>query len=196
VNWGFLGSVGYAAGHAHVVARFDAIGVLSIPPESALEALGEIIDRKPTQLSVLNIDWGTFLDKTPTCARSPRFSHFAAQARAGRGSGGATAEIASLRRTISLLDCAAALEAVEAALREQVARVVCTSAESIDAGTTLSDLGFDSLMAVELRNWAERAMGVRVRTMEIMRGPTIRQLAQSLLASCKTATAAGPPGPG
>jgi acyl transferase domain-containing protein/NADPH:quinone reductase-like Zn-dependent oxidoreductase len=196
VNWGFLGSVGYAARHEHVVARFDAIGVLSIPPESALEALGQIIDRGPTQLSVLNLDWGTFLNQTPTCAASPRFSHFAELAQARHGSGGAPAEVASLRRTIGTMTPAAAVDAVEAALREQVARVVGTPATRIDAGTTLNDLGFDSLMAVELRNWAESTMGVRVRTMEIMRGPTIRQLAQSLLDSCQTAPTINPQGRG
>jgi aryl carrier-like protein len=95
----------------------------------------------------------------------------------------------SLRRVLAAPDATAALGAIEAALRDQIAKVAGTAASKLDVHTALTDLGFDSLMAVELRNWAESTLGVHVRTMEIMRGPTIRQLAESLLASFRRAPA-------
>ena len=187
VNWGYIGRVGYAASHERVAARFDNIGVPSISPESAVEALGHILDRKPTQVSVLNIDWETFLDQSPSCAASPRFSDFAGLVRSRAGTDGARADATSLRRVLAAPDATAALGAIEAVVRDQIAKVAGTAASKLDVHMALTDLGFDSLMAVELRNWAESTLGVHVRTMEIMRGPTIRQLAESLLASFRRA---------
>ncbi len=195
VNWGFLGQVGYAATHPHIVARFDAIGVLSVAPEQALEALGRVLDRAPAQISVLNIDWARFLEQSPTCAASPRFSHVAERAQGEHGLDTGRVGTTDLRRSLATLGTAEALDAIEMALRQQVARVVGTGADKVDSGTTLTDLGFDSLMAVELRNWAESALGVRLRTMEIMRGPTIRQLAESLTLACRSAPTTGIPTP-
>jgi aryl carrier-like protein len=169
--------VGYAASHDRVAARFESIGIRSFSPEAALESLGHIIDGAPAQVSVLGIDWPTFLDRSPTCASSPRFSGVASLSRGGTGADAAHTEVSSLRRALG------ALQSVEAALRDQIAKVVGSAAAKLDVQTTLTDLGFDSLMAVELRNWAESNLGVHVRTMEIMRGPTIRQLAERLLAS-------------
>ena len=40
----------------------------------------------------------------------------------------------------------------------------------------LTDLGLDSLMAVELRNWVEGDLELTLPTVELMRGPTVMQL--------------------
>jgi acyl transferase domain-containing protein/NADPH:quinone reductase-like Zn-dependent oxidoreductase len=183
INWGYLGEVGFAATHAAVATRFDTIGVRGVSPESALEALGQILAVKPTQVSVLDIDWRTFLERVPTCAASPRFSDFAEPS--GVRASGNSAEADDLRRAVIAADPAAAIHSLEEALRDQIARVVGGAAERLDLHTPLTDFGFDSLMAVELRNWAESTLGVRVRNTEIMRGPTIRQLAESWLASLR-----------
>jgi NAD(P)-dependent dehydrogenase (short-subunit alcohol dehydrogenase family)/aryl carrier-like protein len=187
INWGYLGEVGYAASHAEVAARFEKIGVPSVSPESALEALGQIVDRGPAQLSVLNIDWAAFLDQSPTSLASPRFTDFAELARQRGDTVPGGTDATALRRTLAGLDATAALAAVESALSNQIAKVAGTNASTLDVHTALTDLGFDSLMAVELRNWAESTLGVPLRTMEVMRGPTIRQLAESLLASFRSA---------
>jgi acyl transferase domain-containing protein/NADPH:quinone reductase-like Zn-dependent oxidoreductase len=192
INWGFLGEVGWAASHEHVAARFDNIGVVSIPPGTAVEALGQVIDAAATQVSVLDIDWATFLEHSPSCESSPRFARFARISQGGAGSGRAAAEATSLRRALALPDPAAALAAIEDAIRGQVGRIAGMPAAKLEGGTALTDLGFDSLMAVELRNWAETTFGVPVRTMEIMRGPTIRQLAESLLAAARRTAAPRP----
>ncbi len=194
VNWGFLGQVGYAAAHEHVVARFESIGVPAISPDEAVEALGQALYRQPVQLSVLRIDWAAFLGQSPTCASSPKFSVFAPLA--PREGSGAAAGPGALRRALAAGLQEDAVAAVEALLRDQVARVVGTAAAKLDAHTSLRDLGFDSLMAVELRNWAESALGVHLRTMEIMRGPTIRQLAGTLVEGLRVAASPDRRNPG
>jgi len=179
LNWGFLGQVGYAASHQHVAARFEAIGVPAVEPEEAVEALSQALHRKPVQLSVLRLDWGTFLAQSPSCAASPRFGAFAPLAR--REGPAASAGPLALRRALAAGPRDGALKALEDLLRDEVARVVGAPSSSLDSRTSLGDLGFDSLMAVELRNWAGNVLGVHLRTMEIMRGPTIGELAETLV---------------
>jgi acyl carrier protein len=179
INWGFLGGVGYAARHEKVASHFENIGIPSFSPETALEILAHIMDRKPTQISVLNIDWPVFLDRFPSCESSPRFSSFAQGRRKGAESS-VCAEGANLRRMLGTLEPSEALKSIEAALRNQIAKVLGSDASKLDVNARLTDLGFDSLMAVELRNWVESTMGIALRIMEIMRGPTIHELAESL----------------
>jgi NAD(P)-dependent dehydrogenase (short-subunit alcohol dehydrogenase family) len=195
INWGYLGEVGYAAARSHLAARFANIGVPSISPSTAVDALGQILESTSTQVSVLNIDWATFLDQSPSCAASPRFAGFAAagdrRGEAGIGRGGTSnllAAVASLPQT-------EAAAAVELALRDQIARVTGVSPARLDVQTPLTDLGFDSLMAVELRNWVERSLGVHVRTFDIMRGPTVRQLSETLLNAVRGRSESAPQRP-
>jgi acyl carrier protein len=186
INWGVLGKVGWTARHEKVEARFNSMGALSFDPKTALKLLECFLERKPTQISVLNTDWAILMDKSPAAAASPLFSSIVNRARRGAQSDAAGAAAASLSRVLGALDDAEALKVIEAALRDQIAKVVGTAASELDIDMPLTDLGFDSLMAVELRNWVECDLGVNLRTMEIMRGPTIRQLAAVLLASFRT----------
>jgi hypothetical protein len=184
VNWGFLGRVGYAASHSRISEYFDSIGITPFSPEAALEGLGQILRRKPAQIGMLGIDWPVFLERAPSCGRSAKFASFrpALDASAGTSAGG-PGKSSSLRHLLQGLESSKGLEFLEAALVDQIARVLGTIASKVDVGAPLTDLGFDSLMAVELRNWVETSMGVALRTMEIMKGPSVRQLAETLLAA-------------
>jgi acyl carrier protein len=76
-------------------------------------------------------------------------------------------------------------------LREQVARVLGASAEKLDLDRPLTDLGLDSLMAVELRNWIEGDLRLSLPTVELMKGPSVSRLAELLLAQLAKIDAGG-----
>jgi acyl carrier protein len=65
-------------------------------------------------------------------------------------------------------------------LCDKVARVLGTSPDRLDANTTLLQLGIDSLMAVELRNWLEAELQVDLPIVELMRSPSVMGLAELL----------------
>jgi aryl carrier-like protein len=185
INWGVLGKVGWTARHEKIAARFDSMGVLSLEPATALKLMACFLERQPAQVAVMNMDWATFADRSPSTAGLPFFSSVVGGGGKGADSAGTAMEAANLLRTLKTLGDSDALSVLEGALRDQIAKVVGTAASKLSLDTPLTDLGFDSLMAVELRNWVERGLGVSLRTMEIMRGPTIHQLALSLLASLR-----------
>src|SRR3990172_9396887 len=70
---------------------------------------------------------------------------------------------------------------MEDSIRDQEARVLGASPKEIDVEKSLSDLGVDSLMAVELRNWIERDLRLDLPAVELLRGPSVLQLADVLL---------------
>ena len=70
---------------------------------------------------------------------------------------------------------------VEAALAARLATVLGTSAETLDTGQPLAELGLDSLMAVELSCLIEDDLGVKTPAIELTQSPSLSKLAERLL---------------
>jgi aryl carrier-like protein len=69
---------------------------------------------------------------------------------------------------------------LETLIRDKLARVLGTSADRLDTERPLLQLGVDSLMAVELRNWLESKLQVDLQIVELMRSPSVSGLAELL----------------
>jgi acyl carrier protein len=63
----------------------------------------------------------------------------------------------------------------------RAAQVLGAAAAEVDVDRPLSNLGLDSLMAVELRNWIQSELRVNLNTVELMGGPSITQLVEVLV---------------
>jgi acyl carrier protein len=71
---------------------------------------------------------------------------------------------------------------LESYLQEQVAQVLKLSKSQIDPQTPLHTLGFDSLMALDLRNRLEAGLGLTLSATMAWNYPTITELAPHLAA--------------
>lgn len=93
------------------------------------------------------------------------------------GAGGATDSgknlIASLRSAQNVEEC---LSLLTEAFIEKLATVLAIEAESIQPGNPLSAYGLDSLVAVELRKWFAKAVGVEIPLFDILGAKTITVL--------------------
>jgi amino acid adenylation domain-containing protein len=66
-------------------------------------------------------------------------------------------------------------------LQEQVAQILRVPVSRIDISQSLSMLGMDSLIAIELQSAIESNLGVSVSLAALLAGPNLNQLAQTLL---------------
>jgi acyl transferase domain-containing protein/aryl carrier-like protein len=175
VNWGYLGEVGYLARRSDLGERLERQGVLSFSVRQALALLEKAMQRQHIQVSVMRVDWSRWRGLGVTGRVSPRFAHLCGQADADqiRPVNGDL----NRRETILTADPEDRPGLLEALLRDKVARVLGTSPDRLDGDRPLLQLGIDSLMAVELRNWLEGQLRVDLPIVELMRSPSVSGLA-------------------
>jgi acyl carrier protein len=69
---------------------------------------------------------------------------------------------------------------LENQLRDQTARVLKLAPHALDVDQPLSNVGIDSLMAIELKNRIEADLGATVPMVKFLEGPSVRDLAAFL----------------
>lgn len=125
----------------------------------------------------MNIDWQEWTNTFSSYA-SPRFSLLTRHKQAPGSTG------TEHRRVRDLLLAANSVERQEMLafqLKEQIAKVLGTSASKLDSEQPLNTMGLDSLMMVELKNRIEKETGISLPTVELMAGPSISELSSSVL---------------
>jgi NADPH:quinone reductase-like Zn-dependent oxidoreductase/thioesterase domain-containing protein/SAM-dependent methyltransferase/acyl carrier protein/NADP-dependent 3-hydroxy acid dehydrogenase YdfG len=194
VNLGRLSGVGYLAGQEDLEELLDRKGVLGLTAPQALKALGHLLGTGPAQMGVLRMDWPLWVRSLA----SPRLPQRLA------------AIIDDDFGSLAGDDRTRAREAIFAAppeerpgmarlyVVEQVAKVLGASAKQLDADRPLNELGFDSLMAVELKNKVETDLSINIPARELLDVPTIDRLVLVVLSQlglAATAPADRPPSP-
>ncbi len=193
VNWGYLGEVGYLAQRAELGERLERQGVLSFTVPEALAALEKAMQREHVQVSVMRLDWSRWRGLGVTGRVPPRLAHLC------RDVGRHDAAPHGNLPWPDVLRAAAPAERrglVEALIRDKVARVLGTAPERLDGDRPLLQLGLDSLMAVELRNWIEGELRVNLPIVELMRSPSMSRLAEVLAEQFEAGAEALSPAPG
>jgi acyl carrier protein len=172
INWGALAEVGMATDE-DLQRNFQLMGITPFSPEVAMLALTSTLRFQPTQIGIMDVDWAQWGKFEPTGGKSLRFAHLT-----GARNGGLNSSVAdSLRR----LPAEERLDIVELMLAEQIAQTMRIPSERIDVKQSLSNMGVDSLMAVQLQIAINMAFGVEFSAFELTRGVSIRQLTTPLL---------------
>jgi acyl carrier protein len=70
---------------------------------------------------------------------------------------------------------------VETYLIEQVTKVLKLPSPSLDPHQPISTMGFDSLMAIELKNQVEKDLKIIIPMVTFLEGPSVSQLTEMLL---------------
>ncbi len=177
INWGHLGEVGYLARRAELGDRLERQGVLSFRVAQAMEALEKVLLRRHVQVSVMRVEWSRWSGLGVTGRVSPRFAHLCrrdgAENRLARGGlAGVDAILAA--------DPADRPGLVGTLLRDKFGRVLGMPPDRLEGDRPLLQLGIDSLMAVELRNWVHHELRVDLPIVELMRCPGLDGLAAVL----------------
>ena len=190
INWGYLGEVGYLAHRAELGERLERQGVLSFTVRQALTLLEKAIQRQHVQVSVMRVDWSRWTGLGVTGHLSPRFAHLCGNVNGSHVQAG-PGDLPG-RDAILAADPTGRPPLVAALLRDKLARVLGTSPDRLDDDTPLLQLGIDSLMAVELRNWLEGELRVDLPIVELMRSPSLAGLAELFAQRLSTSASAAP----
>ena len=175
INWGHVGEVGYLAERGELSARLERQGVLSFTVRQATDCLAAALVSRETQLSVLRMDWTLWRGLGITAAVPPKFAHLL-RARDGAAAAGAAVSPESIRAAAPT----ERLAMVERFVRGKAAGLLGIDPAEMDADRPLLELGLDSLMAVEFRNWIENQLAVGLPISALMRGGGVRSLAGTI----------------
>jgi NADPH:quinone reductase-like Zn-dependent oxidoreductase/SAM-dependent methyltransferase/NAD(P)-dependent dehydrogenase (short-subunit alcohol dehydrogenase family)/aryl carrier-like protein len=178
INWGYLGGVGYVARHEKVGERLESAGVLSFTVRQALDLLERTLQQGAVQVGVMHIDWDRWRGLGVSGKVPPRFLALCKDAKTevADNSGGLPG-----RRALLAAGGEQRRQMLQTLLRDKVAQVLGASPSKLDPEKPLIDLGLDSLMGVELRNWIEGDLQVSVPIAELMRSPSLGRLTDLLL---------------
>jgi len=176
INWGPWGNAGMAAASRREQSRWAAQGVKTISPEQGLQVLGEVLKQDLTQVGVLPIDWAKFLGQFPGDHKFPFLEGFAATAQQ------TPSQISEFRQQLDGAPVNKRRPMLITHVRSQIAKVLAlTSMEEVNPQQDFSDLGMDSLMAVELRNLLQTSLGCSVPASLAFNYPTVETLVDCLI---------------
>lgn len=177
ISWGFLRDVGYVARQENLGERFEGQGLKSFSPREAVWLLERLIATDPIHVGIKRIEWNRWRHLGLRSSTSNRFADLCDED-AGGGDG---KDGLAIRKALLAAPESERKSILQDLLREKVANVLGADPEKVDLAKPLTDVGVDSLMAVELRNWIEGELRVKLPIVELMQGPTVDRLADVLL---------------
>ncbi len=174
INWGALRGAGFVERNQRTAEYLDRIGLHSLALEEAICCFRETILLDEAQLGIARANWSVLPTLCPTMNLDSRFRRVIEESRQ-QGQGG------SLNTRLRAATPQHRLGLMTAFIAEQIAGVFGISPEKVELETPLNQMGLDSLMAIELKNRLERETNVTLPMNEILNGPTLTQLASSIL---------------
>jgi len=195
IDWGPWLEIG-AATRGDILDRARSAGFGPIGTDAGLEALARLMTGASTRTMVLPIDWGTYLQHVSGGAERPWFSGVRGEKSPGRAptgmANGSHDGAAPSPRAPAPTAAPLALRVSDAVpgrrgevlmegLREVAGRVLGAPGDEVDPTVPLTELGLDSLMAVEMRNRLAAALGRTLPATLLFNHPTLEALAELLI---------------
>ncbi|MGM0694298.1 MAG: SDR family NAD(P)-dependent oxidoreductase [Pseudomonadota bacterium] len=183
LRWGAIEDVGFLARNTRTRdALQERLGGSALRADEALAVMEPLLQgpaerRGGPSLGVLELDWGALARFLPTAA-SPRFNELARRA---DDDGRSDDDAEDLAERFATLSPEALHDAVTELLRSELAAILLIEEEKIDVHRSVYDMGFDSLMGVELMTAIESRLGVNVPVMVLSEASTIDKLAGVLI---------------
>ncbi|MBK9755982.1 MAG: SDR family NAD(P)-dependent oxidoreductase [Nannocystis sp.] len=155
--------------------RLLAQGIRPLEPARALQHLGLALRSSAAQVAVLPLDRARLASRFAAGPVPPLLAGIVAQPAP------AAAPASGLRDSLLATAPAQRSERLVGALRELAAQVLGTRPATVDPRRPLSELGLDSLMAVDLQNTVASALGVTLAPTVLLEHPTLTALASAVL---------------
>ncbi|MFP3343133.1 type I polyketide synthase [Halomonas sp. SIMBA_159] len=177
VRWGAIEDVGFLARNTRTRdALQERLGGSALRSDDALKVLEQMLLTPGPSLGVLELEWGALARFLPTSS-APRFDEIA-RASDDDGSLDSDDDISALLADLSPEELHSTITEL---LRAELASILLIDEEKIDVNRSVYDMGFDSLMGVELMTAIENRLGVQVPVMVLSEASTLNKLAGVLI---------------
>ena len=163
INWGPWGEVGMAARLSQALQmRWENQGIQMMAPEACFQCMENLVTQNAAQAAVFDINWPVFLRQFGRDQKPPFFAEMAAEGitdvvETGKPAG------ENILAVLSAADPKERSSLLEKHLKGLVGRVIgFKTPERISISATLTELGIDSLMAIELRNRIQESLHIDI----------------------------------
>ncbi|MCW3464780.1 type I polyketide synthase [Chitinophaga nivalis] len=178
IQWGPIADVGLAAAQDIRGKRMDEAGIWSFSREECEQVLSIIFDNNFTEISAVFLEMDTFFDHQPTSKNYKILDDLIAQSLHQTKN---TAKDDLIQTWIDSGTIANAQELAEKQLQSILSLTLKTSASKINTDTPFTNLGIDSMMVVQLRNYIDKLMGISITVASIWKFPKVTLLARHIL---------------
>lgn len=187
INWGPWGKIGMAARAGNALERMARQGVGSIAPEEGRHLFGLTFSMKQPQCAVVAVDWPRFFQAWPGASESRLLSDISQEhLRGTRDAGSASTKTRQMALELLAAESGQRRQMLDNYVLQEVARVLKTTTAKLDMQQPLTNLGLDSLMAIELKNKVEIDLGVTLSMVMFLQGPSIAQLTTQVLSQIES----------
>jgi NADP-dependent 3-hydroxy acid dehydrogenase YdfG/aryl carrier-like protein len=189
INWGVWSDAGMATRSESSMARkVSERGMGGMRTAEGLHCLGRLIGNTQGQVCVMPVDWRRWTALYPAYMSKPFFSGLRNEGPAGSDPGQSApsgiAEHESQPRVLQLLNSSLGERKRQLVqyLAEALAPILGVAVETVDPSCPITDFGLDSLMALEFRNRINSEFRAAIRTVRLLQGPCLEELASQLAA--------------
>ncbi len=173
INWGTWAEMGMAL-RTKASGYFDPSILGSMTIEQGLAALNYLLQQNLPQVGVLPINWAQWQQVYPNFSQSPLFAYIFNLTLN-------TTTSVLTRGTILAAKPQERLSLIETFMHHEAAKVLRILPSKLDIHLPLNQSGLDSLMAIELKNNIETALGIVVPLVKFIEGNSTAQLAIEIL---------------
>lgn len=195
LNIGVMEDVGYVSQNPAVLEQFKALSAYTLREQGLMDALQLVMTKciapspsaagyqNPGQL-VIGLRSTKPLSDPGNRAiwkRDIRMSQYSNREAATASSSGAESEnlkqfVAAVAKEPSMLNERSNEEFLTHEIGVHLSNLMLQSEEDLDLKQSLSSLGLDSLVAIEIRKWWRQSLGLEISVLEIMNTGSIEQL--------------------
>ncbi len=180
IAWGAIGDAGYLARNLSTNDMLATrLGKQTLTARAALQGLGLVLDAAPDEavIAYAKIDWTAAKRELPIMG-TPLATAVASVGNETAADGMADGQLLAI---IQGLDHGEAQKLVTDLLAGEISRILRLPAEDIDPARPLTEVGMDSLMALELRMAAEQKLGVDIPLLSLANGATLGDIARRVV---------------
>ncbi len=172
-NWGAIEGTGFVARNEKTQQYLEKVGLGATNVEETLYLFSLGVPSDASQLGTARCDWQALARFSPSVSGSNMFVPVVPRSNSSGGD--------SMAARILEAPAEKRLGLVEDLIAAQVGAVLGTDAARLDKDTPLTNLGLDSLMAIELVNRIEEKLGMSMPMGSVLNGPNIRDLSIPVL---------------